>query len=106
MIINSVSPLREGGPQEQTGLPVNSVGKAGRPFEKPAVVVGVMPTAKRVLVQLSRRHAWNHKRRMLYRSTCVQLVLNAVAEKVTMIWGTLPIGVPWVRHGMVSGVSW
>ena len=27
---------------------VISVGKAGRPFEKPAVVVGVMPTAERV----------------------------------------------------------
>ena len=52
MMINSVAPLREGGPQKQTGLPANSVVEAGRPFEKPAVVVGVMPTAKRALVQL------------------------------------------------------
>ena len=83
LTINSAAPLREqgdtylqlclcplavndlwmhgphtGGGQKQTSLPVNSVSKAGRPFEKPAVVVGVMPTAKRALVQLSRRHAW------------------------------------------------
>ena len=59
LINDSVAPLREGGCQKQTSLPANSVGKAGRPFEKPAVVVGVMPSAKRVLVQLSRRHvAW------------------------------------------------
>ena len=48
-MINFVAPLREGGPQKYIGLPVNSVGKAGRLFEKPAVVVGVMPTAKRVI---------------------------------------------------------
>ena len=60
LIINSLAPLREGGRdrQKRTSLPANSVSKAGRPFEKPAVVVGVMPTAKRALVQLSRRHAW------------------------------------------------
>ena len=43
MIINSVAPLREGGPQKQIGLPVNVVGKVERPFEKSAVVVVVLP---------------------------------------------------------------
>ena len=32
LIINSVAPLREGGPQKSTGLPVNSVGKSGETF--------------------------------------------------------------------------
>ena len=67
-------------------------GKAERPFEKPAVVVGVMPTAKRVLVQLSRRHAWEPKRRMLYRS-------KAWYGMVEVCIGVPVAGAAW--HGMV-----
>ena len=37
-MINSVASLREGVPQKYTGLPVNSVGKAERPFGKPVIL--------------------------------------------------------------------
>ena len=57
----------------------------GRPFEKPAVVVGVMPTAERVLVQLSRRHT----RKRTY--TCVLeygawVEIPPIYRRVRVVW--------------------
>ena len=73
MIINSVAPIREERPKKKTGSRVNSVGKAGRAFEKPAMVVGGMPTAKKVpghYSSYSRRHL-EPRKTTLYRSSAV-----------------------------------
>ena len=96
------------------GLSANFVGKAGRPFERAAVIVGVMLTAKRALVQLctcttmpcSCKHAWNLKEDTLnfecngmawhdQRKKQLRTELNEVGPKVQHVRAAWGHGMAW-----------